>query len=566
MKKRNFLMMAAVMFAMTLAACGGKPVEQESKPVDSQPEQSQPAESQPAESQPAESQPAESQPASSQPASSQPAESQPASSQPAESSEAPAVKAVEVSSVDLTLKEAKAYLQIKGTATLFTQEEFKWALALMTTDNNGTASEDYILGGATFADADYNLPATLNTDGTFLFEYNLSDIAAMKPGLFTIKAAVKGLEGYIDVGATNDGVRVKDAVNRYYIRGDVGNKNTIAVDELPPIEFSEASIVVDENGVPWAKVGGETSCTQAELDAFDSYIGLQNTSNWQSTRRTKADGQYYYKIEGTKAYVYFDVSFFEGSVYNAGNQSQAASFGGRGYNTHLNVKANQQADLKMDVAIDEHYVVRNAAGKLIDINVIARPGATEQADFWGNLGFSVNDAFEWDSAAIKTSLGEGATNTEKDFGNGVKGYKFNKADYKSTLTLTPGFTTNEELIHANLKLLISVKLSNNENTQFWKQIVGESGEGTDKTSVMVGTDVTDPENFKEVTHGPEIDFKAAGCTVGSGVTDSGELTVPVWIDIVDIPLTADVENTIQISYLAGGYSYYLCGARVIYHG
>ena len=565
MKKRNFLMMAAVMFAMTLAACGGKPAE-ESKPAESQPEQSQPAESQPAESQPAESQPAESQPAESQPASSQPAESQPASSQPAESSEAPAVKAVEVSSVDLTLKEAKAYLQIKGTATLFTQDEFKWALALMTTDNNGTASEDYILGGATFADADYNLPATLNTDGTFLFEYNLSDIAAMKPGLFTIKAAVKGLEGTLALGATNDGVRVKDAVNRYYIRGDVGQTNTLAVDELPPIEFTEASIVVDENGVPWAKVGGETSCTQAELDAFDSYIGLQNTSNWQSTRRNKADGQYYYKVEGTKAYVYFDVSFFEGSVYNAGNQSQVASFGGRGYNTHLNVKANQQADLKMDVAIDEHYVVKNAAGKLIDINVIARPGATAQADFWGNLGFSVNDAFEWDSAAIKTSLGEGATNTEKDFGNGVKGYKFNKADYKSTLTLTPGFTTDEELIHANLKLLISVKLTNNENTQFWKQTVGESGEGTDKTSIKVGTDPTDTENFKEVTHGPEINFKEAGCTVGSGVTDSGELTVPVWIDIVDIPLTADVENTIQISYLAGGYSYYLCGARVIYHG
>lgn len=549
-------MMAAILFGMTLAACGGKPASEEG-PVDSSPipatteEQPQPSSEEP-------------QPSSEQQSSS---EQQQSSSEQQTTSEAPVAKAVAVSSVDLALKENKAYLQIKGTAEGYTSAEFLWALALMTTDNNGTASEDFILGGATFADADYNLPATLNNDGSFVFEYNLSDIAAMKPGLFTILAAVKGLEGNLDVGAVNDGVRVKDSVNRYYIRGDVGNKNTIAVDELPPIEFTEASIVVDENGVPWAKVGGETSCTQAELDAFDSYIGLQNTSNWQSTRRTKADGQYYYKVEGTKAYVYFDVSFFEGSVYNAGNQSQAASFGGRGYNTHLNVKANQQADLKMDVAIDEHYVVTNAAGKLIDINVIAVPGATEQAQFWGNLGFSVNDAFEWDSAAIKTSLGEGATNTEKDFGNGIKGYKFNKADYKSTLTLTPGFTTNDELIHANLKLLISVKLSNNEKTQFWKQIDGESTEGgTDKTSVKVGTDVTDPENFKEVTHGEEINFKNAGCTVGSGVTDSGELTVPVWIDIVDIPLTADVENTIQISYLAGGYSYYLCGARVIYHG
>ena len=253
MKKRNFLMMAAILFGMTLAACGGKPASEE-KPVDSSPipatteEQPQPSSEEP-------------QPSSEQQSSS---EQQQSSSEQQTTSEAPVAKAVAVSSVDLALKENKAYLQIKGTAEGYTSAEFLWALALMTTDNNGTASEDFILGGATFADADYNLPATLNNDGSFVFEYNLSDIAAMKPGLFTILAAVKGLEGNLDVGAVNDGVRVKDAVNRYYIRGDVGNKNTIAVDELPPIEFTEASIVVDENGVPWAKVGGETSCTQEE--------------------------------------------------------------------------------------------------------------------------------------------------------------------------------------------------------------------------------------------------------------------------------------------------------------
>ena len=566
MKNRKFLLMAALLLGLTVTACGSKPAE--SKPAsEPQPSQQEPSSEAPKPSSEAPKPSSEApKPSSEAPKPSSEAP-QPSSEAPQPSSEAPAEKAVTVTSVDLADKESKAYLQIKGTAENYTAAEFKWALALSETDNSGTASENFILGtSATFTEADYKLDATLNADGSFVFEYNLSDIAGVKAGLFTIHAGVKGLAANLDVGAVNDGVRVKDGVNRYYIRGDVGNKNTIAIDELPPIEFTEASIVVDENGVPWAKVGGETSCTQAELDAFDSYIGLQNTSNWQSTRRTKADGQYYYKVEGTKAYVYFDVSFFEGSVYNAGNQSQAASFGGRGYNTHLNVKANQQADLKMDVAIDEHYIVTNAAGKLIDINVIARPGATAQADFWGNLGFSVNDAFEWDSAAIKTSLGAGATNTEKDFGNGIKGYKFNKADYKSTLTLTPSFTTNDDLIHANLKLLISVKLSNNEKTQFWKQIDGEAAGGTDKTSVKVGTDPADPEKFAEVTHGEEINFKTAGCTVGSGVTDSGELTVPVWIDIVDIPLTADVENTIQISYLAGGYSYYLCGARVIYHG
>ena len=219
----------------------------------------------------------------------------------------------------------------------------------------------------------------------------------MEPGLFTIHIGVKGIADNLDVGATSAGQAVKDGKNRYYMRADVGNKNTIAVDALPPIEFTEASVVMIE-GTAWAKIGGAANATitQAVLDGYDSFVQFQQVGgSWTNTRRRKAgtyeittgSGQqqtteelvvekdeYYWKLEGTKAYVYADISFFAADS---------------NYNTHLNVTANEQADCKMDAAINANFDMTNAAGAALNVNVVAIPGATEQADFWGNLGFIV---------------------------------------------------------------------------------------------------------------------------------------------------------------------------------
>lgn len=376
MKKTKLLAMTTVLLAMGLAACNGTS--------------------------------SSAAPSSAKPSSETPSSSvAPSTSQAPSSSSTAVAKEVTVAEVNLANKSNKAYLQIKGTAAGYTAAEFKWALALMTTDNNGTASEDFILGTSSeFAAADYTLPGTLNADGSYVFEYNLSDIAKMKPGLFTIFASVSGIEGNFDLTSaesteatdpvTNDGVRVKDGVNRYYIRADVGNKNTLAVDALPPIEIAEASIVTVE-GVAYAKIGGDASSaiTQAVLDGYDSFVQFQNTANWSNTRRRKAgtyverdqsgnettivveNDEYYWKLEGTKAYLYADVSFFA----DGGN-----------YNTHLNVTTNEQADCKMDAAIDANFTMTNASGVALNVNVVAIPGGTEAADFWGNLGFRVTAA------------------------------------------------------------------------------------------------------------------------------------------------------------------------------
>ena len=122
----------------------------------------------------------------------------------------------------------------------------------------------------------------------------------------------------------------------------------------------------------------------------------------------------------------------------------------------------------------------------------------------------------------------------KEFG-GEKAFKFNKAGYVEVKY------TAEAAGKAMLQLKIAVKYSNRNTTGFWKQ-------GSDeKTRITInGTAVTpnaDPD-FSKVTD--------------SGVSDSGNISIPEWFNIIEIDLNAG-ENTIKVEFIKGGYSYYLGG-------
>lgn len=287
-----------------------------------------------------------------------------------------------VASTDVAARDGKAYLQISGTTKNIKQEDFKWAFALRHLGNDSLDPLDtYIIGGPSFSDADYNINVPIQENGSYVFEYCLSDNSAVVPGMYIITAGIKGIT--VDVGSVTGGIPCKDGNNRYYLRHDeeVDDTNTLVVDALPPISFEEASIV-KIGTVMYAKVGGplKSGITQETLDAYDSFVQFQQVGGrWTNTRRYKADGQFYYKVEGEKAYLYADVSFFAADT---------------NYNTHINVTENKQADCKMDVALDAHYTYSNANGVLLDINVYANPNAAsdDQTEFWGNLGFKVTAA------------------------------------------------------------------------------------------------------------------------------------------------------------------------------
>ena len=390
----------SVILAMGLAACGGTkssgqpepsksadpssqvtPSSSSATPSSTTPAPSSSSSAAPSSSSSARPSSSSSSSAPSSSSSSAPSSSSSSSVEPSSSSLPPdPVAAVTVSGLALVKKENNVFLQINGTAENIAAADFLWALALEHTGaaSGGDSQEGFILGAATFGDEDYVLPATLNNDGSFVFEYDLSGLDTFVAGSYFISAAVKDY-GAVTIGSNKPDIEVLDANYRFYFRNDISNKLTVCADELPPLALTEASIVKDDGKI-WAKIGGEVSSeaiTQDVLDGYDTFIQFQSVENgWGTTKKSKADGGYYWKLEGKKAFLYADVTFFQVN-YN--------------YNTHLNVKSNTQANCKMDVSIDEHYNIEKEDGVWVDYEVFSdlTASGSDQSKFWGNLGFRV---------------------------------------------------------------------------------------------------------------------------------------------------------------------------------
>jgi len=371
MKKSKFFALTTVLLALGLVACGEKKSDAPATKSEAPVSQQAPVSSEAA-------------PVSSEPAPTSQGGGQTSQGGGATSVEPPVTKAVTVSSFGLSKKtDNKVYMTVAGTSAGFTGNELKFALALAHTGDvtGGDQKTGYAVGGETFADADYSIQATLGNEGAFTFEYNLSDVANIG-GSYFITLGVKGIEE-IATPITHDDVELLDNTYRFYYRNDISNKLTLHADEIPPLSFTEASIVT-EDGKIWAKIGGtaKAGLTQAELDGYDTFIQFQQVGgSWKKTRLSKADGQFKWKLESTKAFLYADVSWWSA---------------GANYNTHLNVKYGSEANCKMEVALDQHYNVQNAAGNWLDINVYSNPQASgsDQSEFWGNLGFKVTAGVE----------------------------------------------------------------------------------------------------------------------------------------------------------------------------
>ena len=142
--------------------------------------------------------------------------------------------------------------------------------------------------------------------------------------------------------------------------------------------------------------------------------------------------------------------------------------------------------------------------------------------------FSVED--------LEANRSDSGWSASKDFG-GEKAFKFNKVGYVEVKY------TAEAAQKALLQLKIAVKYSNRAKTGFWAQV----DEAEVKTKITV--------NGTAVTPGAEPDFSKV---TDSGVSDSGNISIPEWFNIIEIDLVAG-ENTIKVEYVAGGYSYYLGG-------
>ena len=140
----------------------------------------------------------------------------------------------------------------------------------------------------------------------------------------------------------------------------------------------------------------------------------------------------------------------------------------------------------------------------------------------------------WTCEELEANRSESGWSGSKDFG-GEKAFKFNKAGYVQV---------SYEAAAAGkvmLQLKIAVKVSNKALTGFWKQ------DGAEKTRITI--------NGTAIAAGAEPDFSNV---TDSGVSDSGNISIPEWFNIIEIDLVQGA-NTIKVEFIAGGYSYYLGG-------
>ena len=383
MKKRNFLMMAALLFGMTLAACGGKPAEPSSEaPQPSTSEVPQPSESE------------EPQPSSSeapQPSSSE--APQPSSSeapQPSSSEEPPAPQGeMAVNALDVIKEGEKVYLKIGGTISGFANADaMKMAFGLLDAIPASGATAEWLLGSETPADADYNLVPTVN-DGAFELKVDVSVVTTIKAGVYTIYVGAKGAYAAVGTNGVTMGTGKQILSGyRWYIRGD---KGALAMDELPPIELTVSRIEVDEvNNKVYHLIGGALNEAKLSKEAFlakHPYVQYEATTvGWKQNlmgSSTKTDL----------------VTTVVDELNNALIKTDITSLPANGYNIKINLSEDKDADTKMDAVIDGRE--NPVPFGMYDYAVYADSSKTEKADLYGNCGLFIIEANRYVNAGEK---------------------------------------------------------------------------------------------------------------------------------------------------------------------
>ena len=165
--------------------------------------------------------------------------------------------------------------------------------------------------------------------------------------------------------------------------------------------------------------------------------------------------------------------------------------------------------------------------------------------------------YSWSTADLKAGLSNGGVTEVKDETGDVQftAYKLGTANDTATFKWTPAA---DQAGNVSFVLNFTTKASNATNATFWYS----SGGSSRKMSVSVdGTEQPLPAiegnpNFQDLAGG-------ADGVVNSDVEDSGTLANPIDYALCTFTAVAGQEHTIVVTYLGGGYSFYLCGAKIV---
>lgn len=545
-------MMAALLFGMTLAACGGKPAEPSSEaPQPSTSEVPQPSESE------------EPQPSSSeapQPSSSE--APQPSSSeapQPSSSEEPPAPQGeMAVNALDVIKESDKVYLKISGTISGFANADaMKMAFGLL--DNapaQGTTAE-WLLGSETPADADYNLVPTVN-NGAFVLKVDVSIVTTVKAGMYTIYVGPKGAYAAVGTNAVSMGSG-KEVFGgfRWYIRGDRG---ALAMDELPPLALTESFIKVEGEGdeaAVYHYIGGELNTTklpEAEFLEKHPYVMYEQCVSWRENvlgSSTKTD-LVTTVVENGKAYIKTNIS----------------SLGNETYNIKINLAEDKNADVKMDSVID----FRDESDQVIFNGHAYAPYAdsskSDKADIYGNCGLFISHAHTWTRADEKMTDSELYQLTCSDASH--VGYELDL-----DTTNTPNLGSDKKMNNKKESTFNITGISEGEYAVYLKAHVSSGNEGPEKKvglsygeqlddngssaggnavpgrySMQAGTGdveytVTGEKNFNKIGLDNASEFKWTNCAVVKSLMIKGDA------------------GTLKFTHTGAGYSLFVESIRLV---
>lgn len=163
----------------------------------------------------------------------------------------------------------------------------------------------------------------------------------------------------------------------------------------------------------------------------------------------------------------------------------------------------------------------------------------------------------WTAEEVKAGMSNASAKEVKDETGDVQFtvYKLGTANDTLTLEWTP---TAEQAGKVVFKLFFTTKAGNAASATFWKQSATSQN---DKMSISVdGQAVAAPEaelayTFEDICGGTDG-------VVESDVEDNGALANPVEYKMAEYNVTAGAKNTIVVTYLGGGYSFYIAGATV----
>ena len=164
--------------------------------------------------------------------------------------------------------------------------------------------------------------------------------------------------------------------------------------------------------------------------------------------------------------------------------------------------------------------------------------------------------YSWSASQIKAGLTVDSVKEVKDETGDVQftAYKLGTKNDFLTLKWTP---SADQAGNVSFVLNFTTKASNATKATFW---LTDSG-----SAAKMSVSVDGKEMDKPTTDNPNFQDLAGGAdgVVNSDADDSGTLANPIDYALCSFTAVAGQEHTIVVTYLGGGYSFYVSGAKIV---